>query len=128
MASNSGFVTAPGTATIEISSIGASDTWTKDVAERAITLTRQGLSSGRELEASGAGKTSMDGLRAKAAERRTAWLQSLVGTEQRVLVELGGKGHTDAFAPVRVTGADKGEVVDIRITALEGDHLFGVPA
>ena len=41
-------------------------------------------------------------LRAKAAERRSAWLQSLVGTTQRVLVELGGKGHTDGFAPVRI--------------------------
>jgi threonylcarbamoyladenosine tRNA methylthiotransferase MtaB len=67
-------------------------------------------------------------LRAKASERRTDWLQSLVGSTQRVLVELGGKGHTDAFAPVRVTGSDKGEVVDIRVTALEGDNLVGVTA
>jgi threonylcarbamoyladenosine tRNA methylthiotransferase MtaB len=67
-------------------------------------------------------------LRAKAAERRTAWLQSLVGTTQRVLVELGGKGHTDSFAPVSVTGADKGSVVDVRIVALDGDQLTGVAA
>jgi threonylcarbamoyladenosine tRNA methylthiotransferase MtaB len=67
-------------------------------------------------------------LRAKAAERRTRWLHSLVGTSQRVLVELGGKGHTDGFAPVAVTGAEKGSVVDVRVTALDGDHLAGVAA
>jgi threonylcarbamoyladenosine tRNA methylthiotransferase MtaB len=67
-------------------------------------------------------------LRAKATERRADWLQSLVGSTRRVLVELGGKGHTDAFAPVRVEGADKGSVIDVRITALDGDHLVGVPA
>jgi hypothetical protein len=45
-----------------------------------------------------------------------------------VLVELGGKGHTDSFAPVHVTGAEKGDVADVRVTAFDGDHLLGVPA
>jgi methyl-accepting chemotaxis protein len=55
------------------------DTWKTDVAERAITLTRQGLNGGRELEASGAGKTAMDGLRAKASE--------IIAVEQKLLEE-----------------------------------------
>ena len=67
-------------------------------------------------------------LRAKAAERRTEWLKSLVGTRQRVLVELGGKGHTDAFAPIRVADGQKGAVMEVRVTALDSDTLVGVPA
>src|SRR5262249_35255847 len=42
--------------------------WQKDVADREIALTEAGDARGRELEASGAGKTAMDGLRAKAKE------------------------------------------------------------
>ena len=54
-------------------------TWTNDVAEKAIALTRQGLATGRELEISGAGKASMDGLRAKAAE--------IINVEQELLTK-----------------------------------------
>ena len=40
-------------------------------------------------------------LRQAGAERRTAWLQSLVGTEHQVLVERpGDRGHTPSFAEV----------------------------
>jgi threonylcarbamoyladenosine tRNA methylthiotransferase MtaB len=41
-------------------------------------------------------------LREAAALRREAWLEGLVGTRQRVLMERGGMGHTEAFAPVRL--------------------------
>ncbi len=71
-------------------------TWSKDVAERAIDLTQQGLASGRELEASGAGKASMDGLRAKAAEiiaaeselldKRTAAMEGAFNTTYTAIV------------------------------------------
>jgi threonylcarbamoyladenosine tRNA methylthiotransferase MtaB len=45
-------------------------------------------------------------LREATARRREAWLQSLVGTTQRVLVEReDGFGHAENFAPVRVVRA-----------------------
>ena len=65
-------------------------------------------------------------LRTVAAARRSRWLDSLVGARQRLLVENGGKGHADNFAPVRFAGA-RGEVVTARIDGRDGDHLVGVP-
>ena len=42
-------------------------------------------------------------LREASARRKAAWLQSLVGTRQNVLVERAdGTGHAENFAPVRV--------------------------
>ena len=67
-------------------------------------------------------------LREVAAARRIAWLDSLIGTPQRVLIESHGKGHSDGFAPVLVEGAERGEIRDVRISARDGDHLVGVPA
>ena len=67
-------------------------------------------------------------LREAAAARRTAWLDSLIGSTQRVLIESPGKGHSDGFAPVLVEGAERGEIRDVRTTARDGDHLVGVPA
>ena len=67
-------------------------------------------------------------LREAAAERRTAWLHSLIGTRHRVLIESEGKGHSDSFAPVSVPFAERGDVVEVGITAADGDHLTGVIA
>jgi threonylcarbamoyladenosine tRNA methylthiotransferase MtaB len=71
-------------------------------------------------------------LREASAARRASWLRGLVGTTQRVLVELDGvTGHAENFAPVsvdRTGGANEGKVVEVRITALVGDTLNGVPA
>ncbi len=64
-------------------------------------------------------------LRDAAAARRIAWLDSLIGTAQRVLVENRGMGHSDGFAPVLVEGAVRGEIRDVRITARDGEHLVG---
>ncbi|MFL6787875.1 MAG: MiaB/RimO family radical SAM methylthiotransferase [Sphingomicrobium sp.] len=64
-------------------------------------------------------------LRETAANRRTRWLDGLVGTEQRILVENGGKGHSDSFAPVHVAG-ERGEVVTARISRRVDDHLAAV--
>jgi threonylcarbamoyladenosine tRNA methylthiotransferase MtaB len=66
-------------------------------------------------------------LRTRAAERRSAWLAGQAGSVQRVLVENGGKAHTDGFAPVRFDGRN-GDIVDIRIAATTVDHLVGVAA
>jgi len=65
-------------------------------------------------------------LREAAAARRARWLDSLVGSRQRVLVENGGKGHADNFAPVAVSGVDKGETLAVRIASRDSDHLIGV--
>ncbi len=65
-------------------------------------------------------------LRDAAADRRSRWLDSLVGTCQSVLVENGGKGHAGNFAPVAVMGAGKGDVVTARIVGRDGDRLRGV--
>jgi threonylcarbamoyladenosine tRNA methylthiotransferase MtaB len=72
-------------------------------------------------------------LRAATARRRVAWLQSLVGTSQRVLVERGGSaGHAENFAPVHVLPTPSldmsGKVCGVTIDRVEGDTLIGVPA
>jgi threonylcarbamoyladenosine tRNA methylthiotransferase MtaB len=95
-------------------------------------------------------------LRAAAAARQTRWLDSLIGTRQRVLVELDGEtGHAESFAKVRLfplplagrvrggqvttseagsgpppapPASGRGEIMSLHITAREGDTLLGVPA
>jgi threonylcarbamoyladenosine tRNA methylthiotransferase MtaB len=65
-------------------------------------------------------------LRDAAAERRTRWLDGLIGTTQPVLVENGGKGHADNFAPVAIADASRGEAGLACITARDGDRLTAV--
>jgi threonylcarbamoyladenosine tRNA methylthiotransferase MtaB len=65
-------------------------------------------------------------LRAAAATRRARWLDSLVGTTHRVLIDGDAKGHSDNFAPVSVRGTERGQVVEVRCTASDGDHLVGL--
>jgi threonylcarbamoyladenosine tRNA methylthiotransferase MtaB len=65
-------------------------------------------------------------LRDAAAQRRTRWLDGLVGTSQRVLVEGDSAGHTDAFAPVAIAGIERGRTMRTRIASRDGDHLVGV--
>jgi len=67
-------------------------------------------------------------LREASQKRRQRWLDSLVGSVQPVLMENGGKGHSDSFAPVRIADATRGDLVQTRITARDGDHLAGVRA
>jgi threonylcarbamoyladenosine tRNA methylthiotransferase MtaB len=69
-------------------------------------------------------------LREAAAQRRVAWLQGLVGTRQRVLVEReDGSGHAESFAPVRVNGGGTvGRISDAVIKAVDRGTLIGVPA
>ncbi len=64
-------------------------------------------------------------LREAAATRRYSWLDGLVGTTQRVLIENNAKGHCDNFAPVRIDGAVRGDIGEARINARDGDHLIG---
>ena len=65
-------------------------------------------------------------LRDNAAARRSAWLDSLVGSKQRVLVENErGHGHGESNAPVRLTGAAKGSIYHATITSRDGNQLIG---
>ncbi len=64
-------------------------------------------------------------LREQAAERRSAWLHTLVGTNQRVLIENNAKGHSDGFAPITIPGTVRGDNGLARIVAIDGDHLVG---
>ena len=65
-------------------------------------------------------------LREACTDERRRWLASLVGTEQRVLVETSGlAGHAENFAPVRFTSPQiVGAIVTSRITGLEADALI----
>jgi threonylcarbamoyladenosine tRNA methylthiotransferase MtaB len=65
-------------------------------------------------------------LREAAAERRSRWLDSLIGTVQPVLIENEGKGHADNFAPVAVAGSSRGDTAVARITGRIEDHLTAV--
>jgi threonylcarbamoyladenosine tRNA methylthiotransferase MtaB len=71
-------------------------------------------------------------LREACARRKATWLEGLVGTLQRVLVERGGAGHAENFAPVRLRrsgeSGNDGDVVDVRIVGVDGDTLIGIPA
>jgi threonylcarbamoyladenosine tRNA methylthiotransferase MtaB len=65
-------------------------------------------------------------LREAAARRRSRWLDSLIGSVQRVLIENAGKGHSDNFAPVFIEGAARGDTALARITGRDGDQLTTV--
>lgn len=65
-------------------------------------------------------------LRERALAHRQAWLDSLVGTIQPVLIENHGKGHTDHFAPVRVDGTVRGQSGRARIAARDNDLVIGI--
>ena len=65
-------------------------------------------------------------LRKAAADRRTIWLESLVGSVQPILVEGPGKGHTDNFAPVAIEEAERGETGHARITGFDVKQLTAV--
>jgi threonylcarbamoyladenosine tRNA methylthiotransferase MtaB len=68
-------------------------------------------------------------LRAATASRKAIWLDSMIGTTQRILVELDGKsGHAENFARVVLdTRADKGNMrgtmLSVYITASDGQSL-----
>jgi threonylcarbamoyladenosine tRNA methylthiotransferase MtaB len=65
-------------------------------------------------------------LRSAAADRRTRWLDSLVGSRQTVLIENSEKGHSDGFAPIRMAGSKRGDMGQATIIGRDGDHLIGI--
>ena len=70
-------------------------------------------------------------LREAAARRKASWLDRLVGSRQRVLVEHRGRGHAENFAEVEIDRCDEaaiGHIVELRITGRRADRLIGVAA
>ncbi|WP_166036910.1 tRNA (N(6)-L-threonylcarbamoyladenosine(37)-C(2))-methylthiotransferase MtaB [Sphingosinicella sp. YJ22] len=68
-------------------------------------------------------------LREASARRKAGWLEGMVGTTQRVLVEKGNRGHAENFAPVQAArGGEVGTIVEVSVTGVEGETLVGVPA
>jgi threonylcarbamoyladenosine tRNA methylthiotransferase MtaB len=65
-------------------------------------------------------------LRSAAADNRARWMQSLVGTQQRVLIEKSGtKGHAENFAPVTLPSPrTPGSIYEARIVGTEKDALI----
>ncbi|MFO1241485.1 MAG: MiaB/RimO family radical SAM methylthiotransferase [Sphingomonadaceae bacterium] len=79
-------------------------------------------------------KDRAERLRLASAERKSRWLESLVGTSQKVLIELDGRtGHAPNFAEVALDqtlsgGNMRGTMIDILITGSDGQKLTGMPA
>jgi threonylcarbamoyladenosine tRNA methylthiotransferase MtaB len=85
-------------------------------------------------------------LREACARRKAAWLEGMVGTRQRVLVEKNGRGHAENFAPVLIRHSSEswnpnssrqrdsslrwndGDIVDVCVTGVENSTLIGLPA
>ena len=67
-------------------------------------------------------------VREAATRSRTRWLDNLLGTTQRVLVEGPETGHSEAFAPVAIAGMERGQILRARITGRDGGHLVGIRA
>ena len=65
-------------------------------------------------------------LRQAATDRRSSWLDRLVGSTLGVMVENNNKGHSDCFAPIAIDGRHAGEVGKARVTGRDGDHLTAV--
>jgi threonylcarbamoyladenosine tRNA methylthiotransferase MtaB len=53
----------------------------------------------------------------------SAWMSSEVGKVRKILVEGGGRGHTEHFAPVEIFGGKRGEIVSARITGFGPKRL-----
>ena len=65
-------------------------------------------------------------LRQRAAIRRSRWLDSLIGSTHRALIEGDGTGHTDGFAPVTLPGGQRGDTGAVRVTGRDDDGLTAV--
>ena len=67
--------------------------------------------------------------RAEARRLQDQFLRGCVGSVQQVMFEQGGTGYAPNYAPVRTTAAvTPGQVLDIRITGVDGGCLIGEPA
>ena len=78
-------------------------------------------------------KARAETLRTCANGRKASWLKSMIGSTQRTLIELDNQnGHTENFASVRLetplpASNMRGSMIDVRITASDGNTLTGIP-
>lgn len=79
--------------------------------------------------APGVTKARAAALRARAAARRTAWLASLIGTTQSILVERpGDRGHAGNFVEIRLAEAmEVGSIQQAMITDVNNDMILARP-
>jgi threonylcarbamoyladenosine tRNA methylthiotransferase MtaB len=75
-------------------------------------------------------KARADRLRAASAARKAAWLATLVGSVQPIVIEKpGDRGHAPNFAEVRLPSPHAiGAVITATITHATDTHLIGHPA
>lgn len=69
-------------------------------------------------------------LRAIGAENLRVWLAGRIGGTDRVLIETGGFGRGESFAPIALASghvAEPGAVLPVEIVGAEGDRLIGCP-
>jgi threonylcarbamoyladenosine tRNA methylthiotransferase MtaB len=66
-------------------------------------------------------------LRERGAEALAEHLASETGRIRSVLVERGGRGHTEHFTPVEIGFAPPGTIVDVRIASHNGTALQAEP-
>ena len=64
-------------------------------------------------------------MREQAAALRRAWLGSLVGTVQSVLIENKERGHTDGFAAIAIAGSIRVDTGFGRVMGLADGQLIG---
>ncbi len=66
-------------------------------------------------------------LRNRVTERAAQWRQSLVGTQQKLLVEMSGDaGYAENFSRVQLDRpAGKGQIVPVEITGMQNKQLIG---
>ncbi|MEG3179781.1 tRNA (N(6)-L-threonylcarbamoyladenosine(37)-C(2))-methylthiotransferase MtaB [Sphingomonas sp. LT1P40] len=76
--------------------------------------------------APGVAKARAAALRDRAAIRRAAWLASLVGSTQQILVERPGeRGHAGNFAEVTLPYSEVGTIETVKITGIQDGKLVG---
>lgn len=79
--------------------------------------------------APGLARSRAAALRERAAARRAAWLDSLVGTRQAILVERpGDRGHAGNFAEVLLPPQQVGTIANVKIERVQDGKLIGVAA
>jgi threonylcarbamoyladenosine tRNA methylthiotransferase MtaB len=91
---------------------------------------RRGTPAARMPQVAGAERKERAGRLRAAGERALArYLAGRIGRTERVLVERGGTGRTEAFAPFRLEGAapPAGSLVTVRSERIDGASLTGQP-
>lgn len=79
--------------------------------------------------APGVAKARAAALRERASARRAAWLDSLVGASQSILVERpGDRGHAGNFAEVLLPQQEVGTIANVKIERVQDGKLIGAAA